>query len=201
MNRKSAVLAAVVTTLAACGIQSPPQPAGNAASAPEVANSAPADQAEKATDEAIKEIHRAITSVDHQPFADPPRLALTMKGSGWDAAGIFYGFATDARSVLEKLSKSNMLPVGEDVMFILRVEDTTGEWRNVLHLLVPRAAIEGLAAAQWQNADNALLLHAQVDYNGRMGREVVGAFCSSDKYQGATGLMSAPAFCDRAVAQ
>jgi len=150
-------------------------------------------------DAAIARIHPSIGEVAWQPYAAPPRLVLTLDGSGWDEAHVFYGFAIDASSALAKLEKKKLRPTDHDVTFMLRVKGADSKNRNVLHLRIPGSAAAGSQQANASGDARALLQQSTVEFNGRMGRDLVRAFCSSSKYQGPNGVQSVPDFCRRAL--
>lgn len=109
---------------------------------------------------------------------------------------MFYGFIVDATRVLDLMAAKNLVPAGEDVVFILRAPMTSGDAINVLHL---ELAAEHVVVMAGKNPSvPALLQQARVEFNGRHGREIVTAFCRSDRYQGAGGLAATPAFCANA---
>ncbi len=196
MEMKRVLLLLIVATLAACGGKPPEQKSTDAATAGSQGAADTNDEAKN--DAAIQKLHRSIGAIDRQPFATPPRLVLTLNGSGWDEAALFYGFAGDAHSVLEKMSKKGLLPQGHDLVFILRAESTDSQKRNILHLQVPGAAVTEILSAG--NSTAALLEGATIDFNGRMGRDVVATFCDGNPYQGTAGLMPTPEFCRQATA-
>ncbi len=146
-------------------------------------------------------LHRNIHDVSHQLYAEPMRLVVTVNGSGWDEAAIFHDFVGDTLKILKEMEKKKVLPPGHDFSFILRVEDTRGEWRNSLHLEVPGQTAAAAIASSRQRAAQELLGTATVIFNGPIGREVVTDFCNRSLYQGPSGVMDTPAFCRRALAR
>lgn len=167
------------------------------APAPKAAQDAPVADKPSDTDAAIRKLDKRIVAVDHQPYATPPKLVLTLAGDGWDEAGMFYGFAISSGAVLDDLAKAKLLPDGQDVVFILRAPMTGGDPINVLHLTLPAADAAALAGTR--PTVPAVLERASVEFNGRHGREIVTAFCADAKFQGGAGLARTPKFCDLAL--
>ncbi|MCD7096968.1 hypothetical protein [Stenotrophomonas sp. MMGLT7] len=153
-----------------------------------------------ADDKALKKLDDRLVSVDHMPMATPPRLVLTLKGDGWDEAAVFQNFAMDARRLLTKMGERKLLPADEDITFILRVGTVGGDGRdaeqNIVHLTLPATAATQVAGTDNKNAESELLRHARAEFNGRMGREVVTAFCNSDRSQ---MVVPAATFCQQAL--
>jgi len=190
----------LIGALSGCDMPPPSQSAPKAQAGDEqdradVAPAAGEGAGTKASDQAIQSVHRSVVAVDHMPFAAPPRLVLTLATSGWDEAGIFYGFANDAAAVLKALQKKSLVPAGEDIVFILRAEGTDGVARNLLNLHVPERAFTAS-----NPSPAALLESAKVEFNGSTGRATVSAFCDSGVYQGGAGMLNVPSFCGAALA-
>lgn len=195
-GRKRHWMGFLAALLVAGAIGSAFAPVDQTAPPTSTAQSHEAAQPQGAADKALKKLDARIVSVDHMPMATPPRLVLTLNGSGWDEAAMFYGFIVDATRVLDLMAAKNLVPAGEDVVFILRAPMTSGDAINVLHL---ELAAEHVVVMAGKNPSvPALLQQARVEFNGRHGREIVTAFCRSDRYQGAGGLAATPAFCANA---
>lgn len=189
----------LIGALSGCDVPPPSQSAPKAQAGDEqdradVAPAASEGAGTKASDQAIQSVHRSVVAVDHMPFAEPPRLVLTLAGSGWDEAGVFYGFAIDAAAVIKAMQKKGLVPDDEDFVFILRADGTDGVARNILHLQVPKNVLTATAPSP-----AALLENSDVIYNGPMGRAVGTAFCNSSVYQGGAGMLNVPQFCGKAL--
>jgi hypothetical protein len=151
--------------------------------------------------ESISNLHRNIVAVDLQEFATPSRIVVTLKGVGWSESDILYGFAVDATSVLKKMGKKKLIPAGQGVTFILRVDTEFGgqtQPKNVVHIAVSQPVVQTVTTGADISAES-LLNSATTEFNGRMGRELTQRFCSDDKYQGASGVFRTVEFCQSAL--
>jgi len=149
----------------------------------------------------IMKLHPNIVAVDTQPFATPPRLVMTLKGSGWRESDILHGFASNATSILKKMAKKKLIPADHGITFILRIEvESGGEMldRNVLHLSIDQPVV--VSAAGGANVSAQVLMNtSDVSFNGRLGRRITEQFCADDKYQGAGGVLRTVNFCSKAL--
>jgi hypothetical protein len=199
-GRKRHWMGFLAALLVAGAIGSAFAPVDQTAPPTSTAQSHEAAQPQGAADKALKKLDARIVSVDHMPMATPPRLVLTLKGDGWDEAAVFQNFAIDARRLLTKMGEQKLLPTGEDITFILRVEIIGGDGqsgeKNIVHLTIPARVAAQIAVTDNKNAASELLRHAHAEFNGRMGREVVTAFCNSDRSQ---MVVPAATFCMQAL--
>lgn len=192
---KKMFLILALTGLAACSVPAVPQ--GREASVTDAAQA----PSESSTDRAaIAKLHPNLVDVDTQAFATPPRLVMTLKGDGWGESDTLFGFAGDATAVLKKMAKKKLIPVGNGITFILRVEAESGgqtQERNVLHIAVEQKVVQSVADGADISAQ-VLLDSSEVEFNGRLGRSITERFCADDKYQGTSGLLRTVEFCGQA---
>lgn len=193
---KEMLLILTLAGLAGCSLPAAPQ-AGEAS----LTETTQASRKASLNPTAIAKLNPKLVAVDTQPFATPPRLVMTIKGSGWGESDILPGFAVDATSLLKKMAKKKLIPVDHGITFIIRVEgESEGKMReyNVLHIAIDQQVVQSISGGADVSAQ-ALLDSSDVEFNGRLGRRITERFCSDEKYQGAAGVLRTVAFCDQAL--
>ena len=157
-------------------------------------------------DKKLTKLGNDIVTIHHMDLSDPPRVWITVKADGWGEASAFHGFASSAAALLKKADKQGLLEDGRDVVFIMETElvseDGDGMSKksrsNILNLVLPTGSRSEFLADTERRGASALLRLAKVEYRGRVGREVVRAFCESPIYQGSSGVSPSATFCRQA---
>jgi hypothetical protein len=198
-DRKPPVPAPAAASSKASEIETP------AADTADTAEAAGADG--KSTDTKIQKLADDIVAVDHMDHATPPKLVITLKKSGWDEKQTFYAFVGDASQIVAKATDKKLTANGVDFVFILRVAVSSVDGdgakktsdQNILQILVPAADVPAILADKDRPAESALLRRAQVEFNGRIGRDMVTDFCTAELYQGRSGVSPSKTFCQSAL--
>ncbi len=154
-------------------------------------------------DKRLTKIDKDIVTIHHMDLSDPPKVWITLNADGWGEASAFHSFASSAAELLKKSEKDGLLEAGRDVVFIMNVEVVSEDGdglskksrSNVLNLLLPADSRSEFLQDTERKGASALLRLAKFESRGRVGREIVRAFCDSPIYQGSSGVAPSATFC------